>query len=58
MPLGRGLISMAKIFIGQAVTGEDRNVLREECTQIVKEFENSGESVYCTVLEGKDFESF
>ncbi|MBU4070332.1 MAG: hypothetical protein KJ646_05085 [Nanoarchaeota archaeon] len=45
-----------KIFIGQAVTGEDINKLREESKKIVKILEETGNDRYCTVLKGDEWE--
>lgn len=45
-----------KIFIGQAVTGEDINKLREESKKIIKILEEAGNDCYCTILEGDEWE--
>lgn len=45
-----------KIFIGQAVTGEDINKLMEESKKIIKILEEAGNECYCTFLEGDEWE--
>ncbi len=45
-----------KIFIGQRVTGEDIEKLREECSEIISALEGNGHDAYCTIVEGDDFE--
>lgn len=45
-----------KIFVGQAVTGEDINKIREESKQVCEAVEQSGHDSYCTLIEGDEFE--
>jgi len=42
-----------KIFVGQAVTGEDKEKISKESKEVCNIF---GESAYCTVLEENEFE--
>jgi len=46
-----------KFFIGQRVTGEDRNQLREEVKNVVSILEEKGHSGHCTILIGDSFEA-
>ena len=45
-----------KIFIGQAVTGEDINKLKEESKKIITLLEEAGNGCHCTFLEGDEWE--
>ncbi len=45
-----------KIFIGQAVTGEDINKLKEEMDKIVPILKDAGHEAYCTFMK-EDIES-
>jgi nucleoside 2-deoxyribosyltransferase len=47
---------MAKIFLGQAVTGEDRDFLRVESDSVCSVLKEKGHDTYCTVLEEAGFE--
>lgn len=38
-----------KIFIGQAVAGENIEMLKEECSKIQSVLEGSGHETYCTI---------
>ena len=40
-----------KIFIGQAVTGEDKDKLKDECKILVNILGKLGHEVYCTILD-------
>ena len=44
-----------KIFVGQAVTGEDIEQLKEEMKSIYSALEQAGHEHYCTFMEGEEF---
>ena len=44
-----------KIFIGQAVTGENMNKLKEESKKIITLLEEANNEGYCTFLEGDEW---
>ena len=44
-----------KIFIGQAVRGEDKVRLKEDSLKIVEELRKLGHESYCTFLESNEF---
>ncbi|MCW8966213.1 MAG: nucleoside 2-deoxyribosyltransferase [Candidatus Pacearchaeota archaeon] len=46
-----------KVFLGQAVTGCDFDSLKEESLEIVDLFKSKGLGCYCTLCEGKEFQS-
>ena len=46
-----------KIFIGQAVTGEDIKKLKEENKEIIKILNENNYECYCTFLENKKWEN-
>lgn len=46
-----------KIFIGQAVTGEDIENLKDECSKVQDALSKAGHESYCTILEGNEFEN-
>jgi nucleoside 2-deoxyribosyltransferase len=43
-----------KIFIGQAVTGENLDILKEECFKIQNIISESGNESYCTINPKKE----
>ena len=44
-----------KIFIGQAVTGEDIEKLKQEIIHVYKALEEAGHEHYCTFMEEGEF---
>mgnify|MGYP001572475249 CR=1 FL=1 len=46
-----------KIFVGQAVTGEDFNELMKEMDQIYLALDEAGHEYYCNLKEGKNFQN-
>lgn len=48
---------MKKIFLGQAVTGCDFDNLKKESLEIVDLFKEKDIECYCTLCEGKEFQS-
>ena len=46
-----------KIFVGQAVTGENLKKLKEESNLICSTLSRKGNLSYCTLIEKKGFES-
>ena len=46
-----------KIFIGQPVTGEDINQLREESDKICSLLESKNKETYCVIFDGSEKEA-